>query len=846
MVTTVSARGPPVVVELSDLHAVLRTSLGDVTLSGALTITGSGTAAALQVSDSALIDTAAGASRAGSTPERLDRPRLARSARCPAVWQVVLDGSADHQVILGADGGDIVVTVDGTTTRRAVQLVSALTITVTGSAATTLRLTGTLPVPVTFAGGAGVDTIAGPSADTRWDLTGPGSGTVAGLTFSGVEWLRGAAGNEDTFVVAAAGSIAGGVHGGDGGFDVLRFDGPAAAGALTYRPDGLQSGVVTVGGTSIRFDGLEPVSTMNAAVVELTYGPQADVDDLVLTCRATPTQLQVTSTKAESIDFAVPTGSLTINAAGAGCGSAARSTWAARADRQWRLRDPRRRPADRGGGDAHAPRTHSIARSVTLSAGSSIVTTGDLTIAVNASLNLTWISADAFFRTASTTATLTIAAGAQLRAANVVLTVTSSTTKIAMVELDQARLAGTTAMKPQMAPDTKPTFTAGATPTITRAAGSWLTDGFRADMWIRVSNSTSNNGFFKITSVTTLTLQIDPTTPVTAETGDTEVVIEGVHLIQGDPALTFGGQTVTRGAGSWLADGFARGQTVIITGTPDTNGDGVGDNDGERTVLDVTPDTLTLDAGSGLVTQTGVSGVTVWSAGTPGDLPIVVIDPDTALQPVDVGLTFTGSTITRLDGRNWADDGFAAGMFALVTGQTANRGSYWIRTVSGTMLTLLTADPFDDERNVLGVDVIGAAVFGSQTFIENQTGLTFDGDTVQRADGVSWSTEGFAVGQILVVKGTKTSNGSYRISALTGSTMTLASLTSTAPSRSRRRTRRTPPRPSRCPPSCRCGTPRSPSPTTPSPARAAAGRTTASRRATGSASAAPRPTAAST
>ena len=94
-----------------------------------------------------------------------------------------------------------------------------------------------------------------------------------------------------------------------------------------------------------------------------------------------------------------------------------------------------------------------------------------------------------------------------------VLTVTSSTTKIAMVELDQAGLAGTDRMKPQMAPDTKPTFTAGATPTITRAAGSWLTDGFRADMWIRVSNSASNNGFFKITSVTTLTLRLDPTRP---------------------------------------------------------------------------------------------------------------------------------------------------------------------------------------------------------------------------------------------------------------------------------------------------------------------------------------------
>ena len=147
---------------------------------------------------------------------------------------------------------------------------------------------------------------------------------------------------------------------------------------------------------------------------------------------------------------------------------------------------------------------------------------------------------------------------------------------------------------------------------------------------------------------------------------------------------------------------------------------------------------------------------------------------------MDVGLTFAGSTITRLDGRNWADDGFAVGQFALVSGETANRGSYWVRTVSGTVLTLLTAAPFTAETDVRGVDVVAAAVFGSQSLIENQTGLTFDGTTVVRADGMSWSTEGFAVGQILVVKNTKTSDGSYRISALSGTTMTLASLTTTA------------------------------------------------------------------
>ena len=775
LVRSMSARGPPLVVELSDVHAISSSPAG-VAVTGSITLTSpnsttgtSSTTSTLQVSASSL--TSAGQPmRLTISPDGL----AIISLPAPAPWRVVLDATRDHQVVIAVDGTDLLVTVDGVTTRRAVQTVTALTI-AGGSRADTLHLSAALPVPVTFAGAAGVDTIFGPAADTRWNITGAGSGTVAGLTFSGVEWLRGAAGNEDTFVVSGAGSIAGGVHGGDGGYDVLRFDGQGNSGALVYRPDGLQSGVVTVGGTSIRFDGLEPVSsTRTAAVVELTYAPHTPADQLVLTALS-PTQLRVSSTMAESIDFAVPTGSLTINAAGAkvtisGVINLGGATLIVNDASEILIT----------GTLTAGVITLKATSLATVSANSVITSTGDLTITVDAALSLTWISADAFFRTASTTARLTIAAGARVQAQNVVLTVSSSTTKIAMVELDQSRLGGAAGMKPQMAPNARPTFTAGATPTIVRTSGSWLTDGFRAGMWIRVSNSTSNNGFFKIVSVTSTTVTIDASTPVTAESGDSEIVLEGVHLIQGDPALTFGGQNVTRGVGSWLADGFSRGQTVVITGTPDTNGDGIGDNDGERTVVDVTTTLLTLDAGSGLIGQAGVTGVKIWSAGTPGDLPIVVIDPDTALQPVDVGLTFAGSTITRLDGRNWADDGFAVGQFALVTGETANRGSYWVRTVSGTVLTLLTAAPFTAETDVRGVDVVAAAVFGSQSLIENQTGLTFDGTTVVRADGMSWSTEGFAVGQILVVKNTKTSDGSYRISALSGTTMTLASLTTTA------------------------------------------------------------------
>ena len=57
---------------------------------------------------------------------------------------------------------------------------------------------------VRVTGSSGEDTLAGPAADTIWNVTGHGSGSVAGATFTGIENLSGAADNEDTFIVRRA------------------------------------------------------------------------------------------------------------------------------------------------------------------------------------------------------------------------------------------------------------------------------------------------------------------------------------------------------------------------------------------------------------------------------------------------------------------------------------------------------------------------------------------------------------------------------------------------------------------------------------------------------------------
>ncbi|MBG7606249.1 MAG: hypothetical protein IZT58_16735, partial [Actinobacteria bacterium] len=84
---------------------------------------------------------------------------------------------------------------------------------------------GSAPVATAFNGGGGNDSLLGPASNTTWSISGSGSGAAAGASFSGIEYLIGASGNEDTFVWSTSASLAGYVDGGAGGFDTLDIDG---------------------------------------------------------------------------------------------------------------------------------------------------------------------------------------------------------------------------------------------------------------------------------------------------------------------------------------------------------------------------------------------------------------------------------------------------------------------------------------------------------------------------------------------------------------------------------------------------------------------------------------------
>lgn len=146
----------------------------------------------------------------------------------------------------------------------------------------------------------------------------------------------------------------------------------------------------------------------------------------------------------------------------------------------------------------------------------------------------------------------------------------------------------------------------GTGDTITRSAGSWITDGFAVGDIITVAGSASNNfvGASKITGVTATVLTL----------GSDDLVNEGPVgnvTVTGCPSLVFAevgasADTITRNRGSWLDDGFRVGDLINVTGSASNN------ITGASAVASVTATVLTLGTddladetiGSSLVTIT--------------------------------------------------------------------------------------------------------------------------------------------------------------------------------------------------------------------------------------------------
>ena len=168
---------------------------------------------------------------------------------------------------------------------------------------------------ISFDGGIGNDSLFGPSPDSVWNITGANLGSVGRISFGNTEFLNGADSNEDSFVFGASGTLSGIVDGGAGGFDSVVFSG-GEFDTVVYAATSADSGTIERDGDVITYVGMEPVTAGSLVAANVVFDGTLIADQVTLK-RAPSGNLLLESdndlSTFESVEFADPAGSLTIN-----------------------------------------------------------------------------------------------------------------------------------------------------------------------------------------------------------------------------------------------------------------------------------------------------------------------------------------------------------------------------------------------------------------------------------------------------------------------------------------------------------------------------------------------------
>jgi hypothetical protein len=143
-----------------------------------------------------------------------------------------------------------------------------------------------------------------------------------------------------------------------------------------------------------------------------------------------------------------------------------------------------------------------------------------------------------------------------------------------------------------------------------------------------------------------------------------------VARMTGAPALTFAevgatGDTITRAAGSWLADGFVVGDTIVITGS--------GSNNITAVIASLSATVITLGSEDLVAEVTSAASIVGY----------------VTLTFAEVG--GTGDTLTRSRG-SFLVDGFRVGDTVTVAGSVSNNVSGAVTGVTATVLTFGSTD----------------------------------------------------------------------------------------------------------------------------------------------------------
>lgn len=322
---------------------------------------------------------------------------------------------------------------------------------------------------------------------------------------------------------------------------------------------------------------------------------------------------------------------------------------------------------------------------------------------------------------------------------------------------------------------------------VTRPAGSWLSDGYLVGDTVSISGLA---GSWLIVDLTATTLVLRPgagaTVPTSASSSSRTVTEASDVQYNGMAAVGSGavsGQiTLTRTGATWASTGFTPGQLVLVYGP-------TGVLWGSFRVLGLAELAMTLAPLAGAVVPAGVLStslaVTVQVPGRHGGLTVVhgggntalVTAPDLAVTAPSSVTSYT-TAVRRLDGLNWAGDGFVVGQRITVAGVLYDV----VSIVDGTCAL---ADPFAGcgTGSVLRLKAVVAAVLGAGAYtaapvavvdplkITVRPTVQIRTNALVRTDGGSWLAEGFRGGLQVRIEGLA---GLWTVAAVSASTLTLA------------------------------------------------------------------------
>jgi len=145
-------------------------------------------------------------------------------------------------------------------------------------------------------------------------------------------------------------------------------------------------------------------------------------------------------------------------------------------------------------------------------------------------------------------------------------------------------------------------------------------------------------------------------------------------------------------------------------------------------------------------------------------LPLAAMSANVKRMTGSPSLTFADAnpdTITRSAG-SFVSDGFVAGDIVTVAGSSNNDDTYVVQTVAALVLTLAAAETLTAEGPVASCALSGYA----------QLDFEDDDDKITRSAG-SWTTDGFRVGDEVTVAGSASNDGTYTVTAVSATELTL-------------------------------------------------------------------------